>query len=221
MTVYARADISAVSISPAHGGCGQTHSRPAPGGNSVPIWGLTCHGGCEDVLRSDPLWSATHTTIPETPDEVARREDLERRGALEQQESTARALMELAKLGTLPEAIASLIQHMNGNALTSGQKMDRLCKNGHSNHADFLYCGKCGVNMNDGVEVDRGKALTAPVVTDAIPMTDDHPAGVSVSDAVIEDLNALTYTQLTKLAKERGVAIGKSKKEQIALLLGS
>ena len=215
MTVYARSDISAVSISPAHGGCGATHVRPAPGGDPIPVWGLICHGGCEDVLRADSMWSSTHTTIPETPDEVLHREDMERRGALEQQESTAKALMELAKLGTLPEVLATMLKHVSSGAqLESG--MDRLCLNGHRNGANAMYCSTCGNIMEDGVKSDRGKALSASEAVSDSPVV----ASINPVTHAVEDLDAMTFGELRALAKVRGLQGGNSREKLLAQLRG-
>ena len=80
MTLYSRSDLSATTVSIAHGGCGSSHHRPAPDGNPAKIWALTCVQ-CENYLRADPLWSTTVAEIPETHDEQSEREDYEKRGA--------------------------------------------------------------------------------------------------------------------------------------------
>ena len=75
MTVYARNDLASTTISEAHGGCGNVHTRPAPGGNPVAVWSLTC-AQCEDHLRhSADQWSTTAAEIPETHDETKGREN--------------------------------------------------------------------------------------------------------------------------------------------------
>lgn len=104
MTVYARSDVCAVVISKTHGGCGDAHARPADSKE----WALTCHGGCEDYLRHDPLWSATPQNVPETPDEVDMRLDSEKRGKLAQERQTAEALEHLADLPAALRALARL-----------------------------------------------------------------------------------------------------------------
>lgn len=104
MTVYARSDVASVALSAAHGGCGKTHTRPAPGGEPVKVWALTCPS-CEDHLRSDSLWGSTPTSIPETPDEVAAREANDKRSAREQQERNVEVM---EKLGELPNALRNL-----------------------------------------------------------------------------------------------------------------
>lgn len=98
MTLYARADVSYVSVPRESGGCGEPHSRPVINGVPQPFV-LTCQG-CENFLRADiarsggskkmrtingdsglalkerylGLWGASPDTIPEAPDEELRRE---------------------------------------------------------------------------------------------------------------------------------------------------
>lgn len=79
MTVYGRSDIMSVAVSQHHGGCGAVHSRPVTHGSPVKIWALSCHP-CEDYLRSDPHWVTDTEEIPETPDEVRVREQMEKKG---------------------------------------------------------------------------------------------------------------------------------------------
>ena len=203
MAVWARSDVCAVSISQEHGGCGVTHSRPVIKGAPVKVWSLTCHDGCEDHLRSDPLWSGTPQGIPETPDEVVIREDVEKRGQLEQQRTTAEALHDLAKLGDLPGAIAQLAQIMAGQQpqqLVSG--MDAMCRSGHRNGGDAKFCGQCGVSMGEAVAADRGPALP--------------PAGEPVE--VPEDLEALSLPELRDVAARLGVKAARSKADQITAI---
>lgn len=124
MTVYSRSDVAAVNISQAHGGCGVTHSRPVVEGAPVKLWKLTCHP-CEDILRSDPLWSATVSGIPETPDEEMIRKDQETRGQREQADATAHALEQLSKLGDLPAVLGQFMSFLVGqqSALPAGETL--------------------------------------------------------------------------------------------------
>lgn len=217
MPVYARSDIAAVSISPNHGGCGETHSRPVVGGAPARIWALTCHNGCEDILRSDALWSSTPSTIPETPDEVAIREDAEKRGTVEQAQSTAAALQNLAKLGDLPQVISQFMAYASGqgNALPQTQPSLLLCKNGHQNNADAAFCSGCGTPMVEPVPTDRGKALEAPV-TASEDVTE--PEGDNPSTTAPVDLEAMSINDLRDLAKSIGAKTARSKEDQIAAI---
>lgn len=118
MSVFARSDISAVSISPANGGCGKTHSRPVADGAPATVWQLTCPA-CENFLRSDPCWSVSPSQVPETPDEEALREDREKRGALEQQNAVNASLEQMAKLGQLPEIMAKFLEFARTGAVSA------------------------------------------------------------------------------------------------------
>lgn len=216
MTVFARSDVCAVSISRDHGGCGTVHSRPVIGGAPARTWALTCHDGCEDILRSDQLWSGTPQGVPETPDETAIREDVERRGQLEQQQNTAAALEQLAKLGDLPSAIAKLAQIMSGQTpqlATAG--MDVTCRNGHRNRGSARFCTECGVGMGMGepVSADRGPAL--PVAVEA---PSSEPQDVAPPGGAEADLEALSLPELKEIANRLGVKTARSKADQISLI---
>ncbi len=114
MTVHARSDISGVSISEAHGGCGQTHSRPVVNGAPVEKWALTCPK-CEGFLRFDPTWSAIRDSVPETPDEVTAREDRTKRTEHDTQRLMSQAV------SALPEILAQMVA---GNAELVKQFME-------------------------------------------------------------------------------------------------
>lgn len=220
MTVYARSDVSAVTISKDHGGCGEIHSRPVVEGAPAKLWALTCHAGCENFLRSDALWSGTAHTIPETPDETARRTDIEKRGQVEQQTSMAQALSDLAKLGALPSVLAQLVGHLNPGAdkveaVTLEQEL-RVCRNGHMNQQHVKFCGECGANMNDGV----GKAPVAEV-TRGQPEADAQQAENTSKPEI--DLSALDpetvkLADLKEIAEQVGAPTARSKAEQISLI---
>lgn len=179
MTIHARSDVAAVTISPEHGGCGDLHSRPVVEGAPVKLWTLECPA-CEDVLRKDSHWSPTISGIPETPDEKEYREDQEVKGRTDQQNQTAEALVKLATLGDLPAAIAKLAEMFssgeprreNGLTCSACSKL---------NPANARFCGECGLNL----------ALKPPVVV--------TPA------QHLPDLTDLDETQLRVLAKERGL----------------
>lgn len=119
MAVYSRSDVAAISISPAHGGCGVTHVRPAPGGKPVPVWQLSCPK-CEDFLRADPLWSPTSGTVPETPDEMQAREAAEGRTQREQLTNNVDAL---SRIG---DALTILAQNHNSQSADTSQVIAML-----------------------------------------------------------------------------------------------
>ena len=213
MTVYARSDVMHVGISRDLGGCGEGHGRPVVAGAPAKVWALTCHGGCEDYLRSDPLWSGTPQGVPETPDETAIREDVERRGQLEQQQSTAAALEQLAKLGDLPSAIAQLAQIMSGQQPQLAPAMDVLCRSGHRNRSDARFCAQCGASMDEPVAANRGPALP-PAEKEAAPVQDTSPAAAEVP----ADLEALSLPELKEIAARLGVKTARSKADQVAAI---
>lgn len=212
MTIYARSDISAVTLSSAHGGCGLTHSRPAPGGNPVKLWALSCPQ-CEDHLRSDRDWSPTIPDIPETPDEKSAREDWERRGAKDRDNVLALALAKLAGV-ELPESITGMI----GGKLPHTAALEGLvvCPSGHENRAGGKFCGECGLSLSQDA-VDRGRALPP-----SSPPEEPAPAAVVPSgDAARDDgdgLDDLPLADLKALAEKLGVATKRSKADQIAAI---
>jgi hypothetical protein len=120
MTIHARSDISSVSISPDHGGCGQTHSRPVHQGAPADAWSLTCFR-CEEYLRFDPCWSAIRDSVPETPDEVSAREDRQKRTDTDTQRLMAEAVT------SLPEILAQMVA---GNAELVKQFLDLAASKG-------------------------------------------------------------------------------------------
>lgn len=219
MTVYARSDVSAVSISKDHGGCGQIHSRPVIEGAPAKLWALTCHAGCENFLRSDPLWSGTAHTIPETPDETARRTDVEKRGQVEQQTSMAQALSDLAKLGSLPGVLAQLVGHLNPGvdkveATTLEQEL-RVCRNGHMNQQHVKFCGECGANMLDAANKQPTAALSAAETAAPAETGVTVTPAETQAEAVTDDLEGKSLADLREIARGLGADIARSKAEQI------
>lgn len=223
MTVYARSDVAAVGISREHGGCGETHARPVVEGAPAKVWALTCHGGCEDHLRGDPLWGGKPHEIPETPDEVLIREDAEKRGSLEQQQNVAAALTNIAKLGdVLPTALAHALAAALTGAQLPAQALGRviaLCPDGHQNVSDARFCVECGRAINPA---DR-RAVTQPVeqppVIDTSASADDvaaamgairHVADETGEEPVITELAGLdvahaSASELRRVATDLGL----------------
>jgi len=190
MTVWARNDVCATAISLEHGGCGKLHTRPVVQGAPVKHWALNCPGGCEDFLRSDPLWAGTPQAVPETPDEVVIREDVEKRGAHDQAASTAAALTELAKLGNLPEILMALLANMQQNqALAAPQA---------------------------ALAVPQGALEGVVEPQDAEPAEEPEDAAPEPQDGT--PLEELTFGQLKELAVQRGLRVTRSKEDQIAVL---
>jgi hypothetical protein len=96
MTLYARADINAITVG---GGCGQTHERPRThfvdqytGEEKYDIdFPLTC-APCEQQLANDTDWAKNPATVRLTPDQELIAEAEEKTGnALTKQMATAMA----------------------------------------------------------------------------------------------------------------------------------
>lgn len=222
MTVYARSDVAAVSISVDHGGCGEVHSRPVIDGAPVKLWSLTCHAGCEDVLRGDAHWAGTPHTIPETPDETAIRMDVEKRGQIEQQTSMASALNDLAKLGALPGVLSQLMSHL-GPVAVDAEQLNKVCRNGHVSGPTVKFCGECGSNLEDAVNKKPVAALSVsekPVPTET---GDSNPEKVERSEKTTrtseKDLQGKSLNELRVIARGLGADNANSKKDLIANIL--
>lgn len=189
MTVHARSDVAAVTISVAHGGCGEVHSRPVIDGAPVKLWSLTCDGGCENVLRSDPVWASEIADIPETPDEENRRKQQERLGQRDQASATAAALTELSKLGDLPAALARLAEIMSGGpaqpqAVTlAAAEYTVKCVSGHAVASGAAFCSTCGVSMTTSVQGARPSGAIADEAN-LVPVVADTDQAMKLTDTV-------------------------------------
>lgn len=202
MTIYARSDLCYVAVSADHGGCGEGHARPVVAGAPAKVWALSCHP-CEDHLRHDKLWSPQATTIPETMDETNARLDVEKRGSVEQAQSVADALGQLAKLGDLPAVLGQFMQY-----LTTGN-IGPAAPIGAAPQADIV-------------------ATPEPAPAPALPASEpvEEPVEAPVEDASEEptdllgerDFEHMTTYELRDLAKQNGVAITRSREDQIAAL---
>ena len=198
MTMYARSDLSATTVSIAHGGCGQPHRRPAPDGNPAKLWTLTCVQ-CEDFLRADPLWSSTVSEIPETHDEMSEREDYEKRGANDIQTMMALALTRLTG-GEVPDTVARMI---DGSKLHIPSEVKVLCPPyGHANPPGMKFCGECTAPMRE-----------AAPATEALPAAKPEPG-----DVPPPGLAALHPQKLRKMCREKGLDDSGTRPEMLARL---
>ena len=194
MTLYARSDLSATAVSIAHGGCGQSHHRPAPDGNPVKLWALTC-AQCENHLRNDDLWTTSIAEIPETYDETNEREDYEKRGANDIQTMMALALTRLTG-GEVPDTVARMI---DGSQLHIPSQVKVLCPPyGHANPPGMKFCGECAAPMREA----------APAVE----------AAPSPPDAPHRDLADLHPQKLRKMCREKGLDDSGTRPEMLARL---
>lgn len=199
MTLYARSDLAAVAVSGDHGGCGEIHRRPVVAGAPAKVWALNCHP-CEDFLRSDSLWTTQVTTIPETADETAAREDIEKRGSVEQAQGVADALGQLAKLGDLPAILGQFMQFM-----TTGQI------------APAAPIGAPAADIVATPEASRAPQL--PPVVQPEPEPEPEPEFEAQTETAPQlNLDNLTINELREIAKQNGVPITRSRDDQIAAL---
>jgi hypothetical protein len=201
MTVYARSDLASVSLSAAHGGCGEIHVRPAPGGKPDKLWALDCANGCEDHLRHDPLWSTTLAEIPETYDSKLVRERDEKMGKLDRENQLAEALIALQNLGQLPAAFAQVVESITG-APANAVAGSTVCPQGHDNKAGHKFCAECGAPMHAA-----GPAIEPPA-----------PAPADDTGTDEAGLSGLHWKKLEKLCKDRGLDATGSKAELVARL---
>lgn len=199
MTIYARSDLASVSVSAAHGGCGETHTRPAPGGNPVEVWGLDCPR-CADYLRSDPLWSTTVSEIPETLDEELARKDFEKRGAMDERRIMTLAMAKLAGL-ELPETISA--------ALTGAKRhipASMVCPQGHENAPGQKFCGECGASMHSAPP-ERQIASPAPSQRPQEPSQARGEGDASrKAPAAPGGLSSLHPQKLRKMCRDAGLS---------------
>lgn len=225
--MYAASSLACTCISKAHGGCGEPHSRPVENGAPAKIWALTCSGGCETHLRTDPMWSATLSEIPETYDEKLAREDFDKRGAFDRDAVMAMAMAKLAGV-ELPETmrrpLTGLPQHI---PVATGQVE---CSAGHPNEPGMKFCGECGTPMRapakracpDGHEVaakmrfcgECGKGVE-PAALDVRAIEPAAPVPPAARKTRLKDRR---LTELQQLARDKGLDDSGTRTEVLARL---
>ena len=184
MTVWARSDLASVTVSEAHGGCGVTHSRPAPGGKPAAVWQFSECPRCEDFLRHDPLWAVTAAEIPETHDETKAREDFDKRGARDKDAILALALAKIAGIENLPDSLTRMV---SGAPLHVPGQME--CPSGHVQPSGMKFCGECGSPMHGSPDA---AAIASPQKAAGPPVADvDMPSSGRIKDANKKSLQAL------------------------------
>ena len=114
---------------------------------------LSCDDGCENHLRHDPQWSSTISELPECHDEQLKREDFEKRGALDERKLMAMALAKLTGI-EIPDTIAGMI---TGAAPHIAGLLE--CPAGHGQPPGSKFCNECGAPMSAPV---TKAALDAP-----------------------------------------------------------
>jgi hypothetical protein len=133
MTLYPRRDVVYVAVEPQQGGCGAAHSRPVTQGVPDQDWSLSCPR-CEVTLADNPLWAKTRAEVPETPDEITKRENLAKQKDRNLEEIQTAAMAHMAWGSASPPQIAS---------------QPVMCKRGHQNTPLAKFCSECGMLMKD------------------------------------------------------------------------
>lgn len=142
--IYARSDIQNITVSPAMGGCGLPHHRPAGLSKS---WGLDC-SPCEGALRTDPNWAPVPGDVPPTVDETRAAERLRKAGSRHRDELLAAAMARLAGISGAP-GLAAL--PAGARAAIPGVVE---CPDGHPSAAGVKFCAECGKPMRHLSAVD-------------------------------------------------------------------
>lgn len=172
MAVYARSDVAAVTLSEAHGGCGETHSRPVVDGAPAKVFKISCNK-CEDFLRNDQLWAPMAAQIPETPDETSLREDQEKKSEAQLKQDNAEAFQKIAVAAAgNQELTAKLVELLAQTNLTvPGAQKNAECSNGHSNIPGTKFCAECGVNLSSSNTNTAVKRRTTSTTASAGPVS--------------------------------------------------
>lgn len=223
--MYARSDVAHVVVPPEGGGCGRGHSRPVIQGAPARIWRLDCqHCSNSPTIRADPLWAATISEIPETPDEKRAREDLELRGSRDRDQIMALAL---ARLAGMPEAADSLQTLLSGTA-NAGTPHDlgatKDCPNGHTVSSIQNFCGECGHNFTSLGKAQTGEVQTGSGGTGGTLTADQvvhlgEPATAAKSEPAY--LDTMKVAELREECKQRGLDEHGTKAELRARILGA
>lgn len=187
MALFARSDLAYLNVPAEIGGCGLPHSRPVEQGAPAKVWDLGCPP-CEDVKRrqNDPHWSATPEDVPLTFDQERAREKAEKSGKLDRENQLAAAIIELGKLGSLPEALGRILAPALGAAqVPSTLAGQMVCPSGHGNPPGQKFCGDCGQPMSQPA---ARAAITAPPAPSGRPRR--------LRDARLDELQALARNRL-------------------------
>jgi hypothetical protein len=214
MTLYARSDLDTVALSrDGHGGCGQVHSRPVTNGAPEKLWALTCPQ-CENHLRTDANWSVTVSAIPETPDELAEREEREKRGQQEATAATGTALQEIAKQGGMnQQMMMAMFNAMNTKGLFT--VADAMCQNGHAVAAAAKFCPECGAPQHDAPAVEPVRAVVTDVTDTRLAATQSVAAHIVLPTP---DFESMGIRELQTYAAEHGIKTTRAKADQIKLI---
>ena len=172
-------------------GCGASHSREVTRGVAAKIFSITCPP-CEAYLRgdrkpkklvyetdkrtgqtirqarvadSDPMFSSTPDTIPQTPDEERVNAVRSERGAQQIQMIQALAALRGTGIDLPAEAMWLLERELPAGVLRGTV----VCANSHDVPAGSQFCPQCGVGMNVKA------AIAAPDEPAAVDLARLHP----------------------------------------------
>jgi hypothetical protein len=174
MAAYSSSDIQSISISVAHGGCGETHSR-----NGARIFKVDCEK-CSAVLLGHTRpkvcrwskergyqhgqldgwsgWAAAVQDIPLTYDEQLERERMKATGQTELERLQAMSMA--ATLGiAVPQALAA---SLGGVQALEDMRAQVLCPDGHANRPGARFCDLCGLSMQVAAELEAPGEIGAP-----------------------------------------------------------
>lgn len=189
--LYARSDVSSVTVPVQSGGCGATHSRVVTRGAPAKVFAIDCPDHCEPYLRgdrrpkklvyqidkatgqalrqervadADPMFSSTPDTIPLTPDEERTNATRTERGRMQIEMIQALAAIRATGLQVPAEAMFLLEREIPEGVL----KGTVLCANQHDNAAGVKYCGECGISMNAQASIDPASDSTPAIPLDTL-----------------------------------------------------
>ena len=172
-------------------GCGASHSREVTRGVPAKIFSISCPP-CEAYLRgdrkpkkrvyetdkrtgqtirqarvadSDPMWSSTPDTIPQTPDEERVNAVRSERGAQQIQMIQALAALRGTGIDLPAEAMWLLERELPAGVLRGTV----VCANSHDVPAGSQFCPQCGVGMNVKA------AIAAPEEPAVVDLARLHP----------------------------------------------
>jgi hypothetical protein len=194
MTTYARSDVASVTVGRSHGGCGETHRRPVTNGNPARSWGLVC-SLCEAHLTHDPLWSGSLAEVPDTPDEVSARDNVQRHTARSRDDLVALAL---AKIAGLP--VAEFLGEMVGQAADQGTV---YCSAGHENFPTAKFCSECGGSLKRDAPGALADALMEASRTGKA-VTTTHGIALPPESRLTDDAGVVDGTIVTDAPVKRG-----------------
>ena len=153
MTMYGIRDLIGGQLAVSkdgHGGCGQVHAiERGPSGYAE----VTCAGGCEDHLRTDPMWNTQPAEVGETFDERRAREAAEKRGNTASQHLMTVALGRLAGIDT---------SAITGASPATGGAFAAACPQGHPCPAAAKFCATCGSEVTGAPALQAAGTVKCP-----------------------------------------------------------